>query len=296
MLVKPANFLFNIQTGTSNAFQQNIKDEGIKERVEKEFDNFAKTLTDAGVNVVVFEDTEMPIKPDAIFPNNWVSFHADGTVILYPMHAENRQFERRSDIIDSLKKNFTISKIIDLSHYEKEGKYLEGTGSIIFDHKNKIAYACISPRTDKSLLIDVCSILNYQPISFSSVDENAIEIYHTNVMMCVGDKFAVICLESIPSAAERMMIKDSLEGTGHSIVDISFAQMNSFAGNMLEVEGEDEQRKLVMSMSAFKSLNKAQKLELEKHCQLLPLEINTIETIGGGSARCMIAEIFLPGK
>ncbi len=296
LLVRPATFSFNKETAISNAFQINLNEsaEIIKEKKLAEFDAFVKTLKNKGVKVTVVEDTLTPEKPDAIFPNNWVSFHADGSVILYPMNAENRQHERRLDIIDLLKKDFKVTNILNLSHYEKEGKYLEGTGSIIFDHLNKKAYACLSPRTDKDLLIKVCEYLNYEPIYFFSLDEKGKEIYHTNVMMCIAENFAVICLDSISNPIEKEKLIKNLSETGHQIIDISFEQMKNFAGNMLELKGSDNKKILALSQSAFDSLSVNQKEEIEKFCELVPLNIKTIETIGGGSARCMIAEIFLP--
>ncbi len=296
LLVRPASFSFNKETAASNAFQININEseETIKEMKLAEFDAFVETLKNKGVKVTVVEDTLIPEKPDAIFPNNWVSFHADGTVILYPMNAGNRQYERRMDIIELLKNKFEITKILDFSKYEKEEKYLEGTGSIIFDHINKLAYACLSPRTDKDLLIEVCEFLNYEPVYFFSLDEKGKEIYHTNVMMCIAEKFAVICLDSIANPAEKESVVKSITETGHQIIDISFEQMKNFAGNMLELKGSDNKKILALSQSAFASLSVNQKEEIEKYCELVPLNIKTIETIGGGSARCMIAEIFLP--
>ena len=216
-LVRPASFYFNNETAGSNAFQnKTIENESrIKQKAFSEFDRFANTLKSKGVNVIIFEDTENPKKPDAVFPNNWVSLHADGTMVLYPMCAPNRRLERRQDIIDSLKKKFKINKTIDLSVYEKENKFLEGTGSIVFDHNNKIAYACLSIRTNKELFINLCNNLQYKPIYFFAYDQNNNEIYHTNVMMCVAEKFAVVCLSSITEIQERKEVIDSLALTGH---------------------------------------------------------------------------------
>ena len=296
LLIRPATFIFNPETAASNAFQLEINEseEVIKKKKLQEFEDFVKTLKSKGVNVFVFDDSKSPEKPDAIFPNNWVSFHSDGTVILYPMFAPNRRYERRQDIIESLKQDFVVAKILDLSKYENEGKYLEGTGSIIFDHINKMAYACLSPRTNKELFFEVCKYLNYKPIYFYAHDENGKEIYHTNVMMCIGERFAVICLDSITDQAERELVNNSLTETGHQVIDITFEQMKSFAGNMLAIQTNENKSILALSQSSFDSLTSNQKKELEKYSELVPLSINTIETIGGGSARCMIAEIFLP--
>ena len=296
LLIKPANFNFNTQTESSNVFQNNVNEEQelLEEKVLAEFNQFAESLIKNGVNVFVFNDTLFPIKPDAIFPNNWVTFHADGRVVLYPMFAPNRQLERRMDILEELNRNFLISEIIDLSGNENRNKFLEGTGSIVFDHLNRKAYACISPRTDIDLFEELCTKLNYEPISFYSFDENGKEIYHTNVILCIGEKFAVICLESITSFEERKYVENSLIHSGHQIIDINYNQMKLFAGNMLELKSNHNKNILALSQTAFDSLNYFQQNELSKYCELLPLNIKTIETIGGGSARCMIAEIFLP--
>lgn len=298
LLIRPANFGFNEETSSSNAFQ-NVVDspsEKIKLEAIAEFELFAKTLSEKKVNVIIREDTPVPIKPDAIFPNNWVSFHADGTVILYPMYAPNRRLERRMDIIESLKQEFEISRVVDLSVNEKDDLFLEGTGSIIFDRQNSVAYACLSPRTDKKLFEEVCRLLNYTPVSFHSHDRNGKEVYHTNVMMCVAENFAVICAESISIQQEKEMVLEWLSSTGHFIVDISIEQMNQFAGNMLSVKTSTGKDLLVLSESALKSLTKEQRQSIEKFTTLVPRPINTIETIGGGSARCMMAEVFLPLK
>lgn len=295
LLIRPSNFVFNSETEASNAFQikASESEEVIKQKAFAEFEAFASTLKSKGVNVFVFDDTQIPAKPDAIFPNNWVTFHSDGTVILYPMFAHNRRHERRQDIIESLKKNFKVTNVVDLSKYEKENKFLEGTGSIVFDHDSKIAYACISPRTDKELFIRVCDYLHYKPVYFHSHDKDGKEIYHTNVMMCIGEKFAVICLDTITDKQERENVSHSLTDTGHQVIDITFEQMNHFAGNMLAIQTNDNKNILALSQSSFDSLTTNQRQEIEKFCELVPLSIKTIETIGGGSARCMIAEVFL---
>jgi len=294
-LVRPANFGFNVETAVSNVFQNKMseKEEVIQSKVLKEFDAFTSTLRSKGVNVFVFDDTPTPVKPDAIFPNNWISLHSNGKVILYPMCTPNRRIERRQDIIDSLAKKFKIAEVIDLSGSEADNKFMEGTGSIVFDHTNRIAYACLSPRTDKDVFLEVCSILQYKPVYFYSRDKSGKKIYHTNVVMCVGKGFAVICLESITDRKERENVVEMLTGTGNQIIDISFEQMVSFAGNMLAIRSNDGKELLVMSQTSYDSLTKNQRETLEKFCELVPLSINTIETIGGGSARCMIAEIFL---
>lgn len=297
-LVRPSNFIFNSETAGSNAFQNKLDEnqETINQKVWDEFDEFAAKLKAKGVHVTVFEDTLLPQKPDAIFPNNWISIHPDGTLILYPMFAPNRRLERRQDLIDSLKTNFKITKVVDLSKYEAENRFLEGTGSIVFDHDNKLAYACLSPRTDLGILEEVCAILNYKPVAFYSHDQAGKDIYHTNVMMCIAEKFAVICLESITDKQEKDFVSNSLIQTGHEIIDISFEQMNQFAGNMLGLKNNENKSILAMSQSSFNCLTSVQKAVLKNYSELLPLAVHTIETIGGGSARCMIAEIFSEAK
>lgn len=294
-LVKPANFGYNLETSISNAFQNevNLDAEEIKTKVIAEFDAMASLLLEKGIDVHIIVDTDFPIKPDAIFPNNWISMHANGQVILYPMLAENRRLERRPEIIDFLKQEFRINEVIDFSAFEKENQILEGTGSIIFDHKNKNAYACISPRTDKDLFINLCKEIDYKPIYFYSYDQNGKEIYHTNVMMNIGNGYVVICLESITDASEKQMVIHSFNKTKHQIIDVSQEQLKSFCGNMLELERLNKKNLLVLSNSAFEAFNNVQKEILSEYCELLPISIKTIETIGGGSVRCMIAEIFL---
>ena len=294
-MVRPSNFVFNIETAASNVFQQknDESEETRKQKVNCEFELFATTLQAKGVNVFVMDDTVYPEKPDAVFPNNWVSFHPDGTVILYPMHAPNRRHERRHDIIDTLKKDFEIKQLLDLSIYENEGMFLEGTGSIVFDHDHKIAYACLSPRTNKEIFAKVCHHLSYKPVWFQAFDKGGMEIYHTNVMMCIGEGFAVICLDSIKNNQERELVLQSLQETGHKVIDITWVQMNHFAGNMLALQTNSGKCIIAMSQSAFDSLTANQKTAIGKYGELVPLSVNTIETIGGGSARCMIAEVFL---
>jgi hypothetical protein len=295
-MIRPANFGFNPETAASNAFQKPIEKDAqtISQTAIREFDAAVENLRASGVSVIVCNDSLSSVKTDAVFPNNWISFHADGTLVLYPMLSANRRLERRADIIDSLKHKFKITDIIDLTNHERENRFLEGTGSVVFDHANKLAYAALSPRTDLSVLLTLCKHLAYEPVVFRACDENGVEIYHTNVMMCVGEQFAVVCLESITNGDERAGVIDQLRSSGHEIVDITFAQMNAFAGNMLELRSNDGQNLLVLSQTAFESLTATQKNELTKYCEFVPVDIPTIETVGGGSARCMIAEIFLP--
>jgi hypothetical protein len=299
MMVRPASFQFNYETAVSNAFQKSLdglSEEEIKQKAIEEFDNYVAKLRDNNINVTVIQDTPTPTKPDAIFPNNWISMHENGNVFLYPMNTENRRLEIRPEIIETIKSIFTVNKVIDLTASVNDNKFLEGTGSIIFDHIYKIAYACLSPRTDKDLFVKYCHTIGYEPLCFISTDEQGNLVYHTNVMLTIGDTFAVVCLESIADKNEQQLVKLKLEKTGHEIVDISFEQMNAFAGNMLQVVNNDGITFLVMSETALNCLSPEQIAQIENHTNILYLPIQTIETIGGGSARCMLAEIFLDKK
>jgi hypothetical protein len=294
-MIRPVNFGFNEETAGSNAFQnRNAAKDGVNEKAQQEFDRMVDTLCSNGVDVTVIDDTHDPYKPDSIFPNNWVSFHDNGEIFLYPMQAENRRLERREDIITKLEDNFTVKHIIDLSRFEVEDKFLEGTGSMVLDRQNKIAYACLSPRTNRDVLDLFCEQAGYRAVVFDAIDEKGKAIYHTNVLMCVGSKFAVICLDSIPNPHERIVVKESLTSTQKEIIDISFGQMNQFAGNMLEVKNTEGENLIMMSKNAFNALDEDQKNTLEKYGKLIYADINTIETNGGGSARCMMAEVHLP--
>jgi len=295
LMIRPVNFGFNEQTAGSNAFQvkQGVENE-VQEKALTEFNNLVTVLGNNDVDVTVIDDTPEPHTPDSIFPNNWVSFHSDGNIFLYPMQAENRRLERREDIINQLEDCFKVHHIVDLSRFEHDHKFLEGTGSMVLDRIGKIAYACLSPRTDRDVLAIFCEQTGYKTVCFDAVDEHGKAIYHTNVLMCVGSKFAVICLDSIANPHERIMVTESLQSTRKEIIEISFEQMNQFAGNMLEVQNKNGEVLIVMSQSAFKSLTEAQKATLEKYGKLIYSNINTIETNGGGSARCMIAEVHLP--
>lgn len=248
------------------------------------------------ISCLVVEDTLAPEKPDAVFPNNWFTTHGDGKLVLYPMLAENRRLERRSDIIDLLKKEFTINQIIDLSAEENKGRFLEGTGSIIFDHVNRIAYACRSPRTDESLFIKTCLQLEYEPIIFDAVDENKKSIYHTNVMLWIGEKTVGICLDSIKEEDDHERVLSAFERTQHKVVAISYEQMRSFAGNMLEVKDKRGDRYLAMSTTALNSLLPGQLNEVSRYAEPLPVSISGIEKYGGGGIRCMLAGIHLPPR
>jgi hypothetical protein len=295
LMIRPASFGFNEQTAESNAFQQrNVGQQEVQQKTLEEFDAFVTLLTGHGLDVTVIEDTVEPQKPDAIFPNNWVSFHENGDVLMYPMQAENRRLERNEAVIRKLEERFKVNHIIDLSRFEVQHKFLEGTGSMVLDRENKIAYACLSPRTDAEVLKTFCEHLQYKAVTFNAVDAMQQAIYHTNVMMCIGTKFAIICLDSIKEVYEKELLVQTLKNTNKEIVAITLDQMNHFAGNMLEVQNKDGQSLLVMSQSAHQSLNHEQIKSLEQYTQIIFANLNTIETIGGGSARCMLAEVHLP--
>ena len=294
-MIRPVNFGFNEQTAGSNAFQnRNAEHQLVQDKALTEFDAMVAKLRDNGVEVIVIQDTAEPHTPDSIFPNNWVSFHRDGTVFLYPMMAENRRLERREDIIIGLENEFKINHVIDLSRFESENKFLEGTGSMVLDRENKLSYACLSPRTDKDVLDLFCLESGYKPVLFHAVDQSGMDIYHTNVLMCVGSNFVVICLESIKDTAEKLTVIDTIAASQKELIDISFEQMNHFAGNMLEVQNLHGEKLIVMSKSAWDSLNQQQREKLSSFCKPVYSDISTIESNGGGSARCMMAEMHLP--
>lgn len=295
-MIKPVAFDFNAETAVNNAFQQEGSNENAQQKAEAEFDGFVQKLTDAGVDVTVIQDTPLPHTPDSIFPNNWISFHQDGSIVLYPMYAVNRRAERKQHVLDTIAEKFDVKNQIDFTSKENEDHFLEGTGSMVLDRDNRIAYACLSPRTDKAVFEEWCSKMNYTPCSFYSVDEKGGEIYHTNVMMCVADQYVVICLDSIRNTEERDNVFDTINDSGKKILEISYKQMNQFAGNMLQVENQSGQRYLVMSSQAYNALNHRQIQELESYNPIIHSDLTTIETNGGGSARCMMAEVFLPLK
>lgn len=294
-MIRPVNFGFNEQTADSNAFQnRSAEQQQVQDKALKEFDGFVNILRDNGVEVIVVDDTIEPHTPDSIFPNNWVSFHSDGTVFLYPMMAENRRLERREDIIMQLEDEFKIKHVIDLSRYEHEHKFLEGTGSMVLDRENKLAYACLSPRTNKDVLEQFCLESGYTPVLFHAVDQNGMDIYHTNVLMCIGSSFVVICLDSVKDKAEKENVVNVIKASKKQLISISFDQMNHFAGNMLEVENKAGESLIVMSKRAWDSLNYEQKAVLSSFSKPVFADISTIESNGGGSARCMMAEVHLP--
>ena len=295
LMIQPVNFGFNAETAVNNTFQKNVGG-NIQQKALQEFNDFVAVLRKNKVDVTIIEDTVEPSTPDSIFPNNWISFHEDGRIFLYPMFAVNRRMERKAQVLDSVKNKFAVSEIIDLSKYEADQLFLEGTGSMVLDREHKIAYACISPRTDKKILDEFCSLTNFTPVTFSSTDSTGIDIYHTNVMMCIAKTYAVICLESIADNEKRKNVIASLQKTNKEIIDISLQQLNSFAGNMLQVKNEDDELLLVMSLQAYNSLTAAQIETLQKHNHIIHSSLLSIETAGGGSARCMMAEVFLERK
>lgn len=300
LMVRPVNFRMNEQTAVNNYFQTEakLKNEEINKKAQAEFDVFVEVLKNNGVNVLVESDDILMDTPDSIFPNNWVSFHDDGNVAIYPMFAENRRKERREEVFMRLEsEGFKIENIIDYTSAEDEGLYLEGTGSLVLDRENKIAYCALSPRADEDLFIEFCEDFDYFPLLFKAnqtVNGERLPIYHTNVMMCIGTKLAVICLDCIDDKKERKQVLQHLKNADKTIVNISEIQMNQFAGNMLQLKGANNVDLLVMSKAAHTSLTKAQIELIEQHCKIVSSSLETIETCGGGSARCMMAEVFLP--
>jgi hypothetical protein len=298
LMIRPVRFEGNPQTAASNAFQAGVSGSlSAQEQALAEFEGLRSALSEAGVRVHVFDDTQEPHKPDSIFPNNWVSFHADGTAVLYPMLAENRRLERRMDLLESLsmQHGFRITRVIDLSHHERDGRFLEGTGSLVLDRVNRVAYACVSARTDLDVLGDFAQQLDYDVVAFEAFDPNGAPIYHTNVMMSVGTSFAVVCSASIRDD-ERGGVLDALRSSGRTIVDLDFEQMLGFAGNLLELRSEAGRQVVAISQRAFEVLRPEQREILQREGSIVPAAIPTIETLGGGSVRCMLAEVFLPRK
>ena len=297
LMVRPANFGFNEQTAENNAFQtndQSLSSADISQKAIEEFDNFVTLLRSNGIQVVVANDTDSPVKPDAIFPNNWITFHDDASIVTYPMNAPVRRLERSEAIINQIKQEFSIKNRHALENSESENIFLEGTGSMIIDRPNQIVYACIGPRTDEQLLDKFCELYDYQAVTFKAVDGNGQDIYHTNVLMALGEEFVVICLDTITDLDDRNNVIEILESTEKEIIEISLEQMMAFAGNMLQVKNKEGKTFLVMSEQAFKSLDSDQIEQIEQYTTPLPVPIYTIEKYGGGSARCMMAEIFLP--
>lgn len=301
VMIRPINFRMNEQTAVNNYYQKvldNLLPDTVNAKAQQEFDAYVDKLRSVGIQVVVIEDTEEHDTPDSIFPNNWISFHENGNVGLYPMYAENRRLERREDVLFKLEEEgFKIEQIVDYTSAEDEGVFLEGTGSLLLDRENRKAYCALSPRADEELFIEFCEDFEYTPVVFTAnqtVDGKRKAIYHTNVMMCLAETFAVICLDTIDDKKERKNVVENLKQDGKEVITISEAQVNNFAGNMLQVRGKDDKRYLIMSQAAYDSLRPAQIEIIEKHCDILSSSLDTIEACGGGSARCMMAEVFLP--
>jgi len=297
LMIRPLQFTYNAQTAETNAFQEKIDPNNASEvsiKAMQEFDAFVLKLKNNHINVLVFDDTKDPEKPDAVFPNNWISTHLDGQIALYPMCHENRRTERREDIVDNLKNKYTVNDVKDFSYFEVSKQFMEGTGSVVLDRENKLMYACLSPRTDLEALETIASKLNYTPIAFHAVDENGKEIYHTNVMMSMGAEFVVICLDSIKDENEKATLLGKFDDTAKQVIEISYTQMNKMAGNMIQLKNTKGQKIEVMSEQAFHSLSDFQMTQLLMHSKIIYSDLSTIEKYGGGSARCMIAEVFLP--
>ena len=301
LMIRPISFRMNEQTAVNNYYQKvldNLLPATVQAKALEEFDGFVDKLRNVGVNVIVIDDTKIPDTPDSIFPNNWISFHQEGSVALYPMFAENRRAERREDVLDIIEENeFLIESVVDYTSAETEKLFLEGTGSLLLDRVHKKAYCALSPRADEDLVLEFCEDFEYTPVLFianQTVNGERKAIYHTNVMMCLAEEFAVVCLNSIDDKKERKQLIKHLKEDGKEIIAISEDQVNNFAGNMLQVIGADEKRYLVMSAAAHQSLTDAQVSLIERHCEILSSSLDTIEACGGGSARCMMAEVFLP--
>ena len=301
LMIRPVNFRMNEQTAVNNYYQKvldNILPATVQAQAEQEFDVFVEKLRVVGVNVIVVQDTTAPDTPDSIFPNNWISFHESGDVGLYPMFAENRRLERREDVLDRLEEEgYIINNIVDYTSAEAEDIFLEGTGSLLLERENRKAYCALSPRADEDLMIEFCEDFDFTPVIFEAyqtVNNERLAIYHTNVMMCLAERFSVICLDCIDDKRERKNVLKHLKEDGKEVIAISESQVNSFAGNMLQVHNKEGKRYLVMSKAAHESLSQQQKDKIQKHCEILSSSLDTIEACGGGSARCMMAEVFLP--
>jgi len=291
MMIEPVSFGFNEETASNNYFQQNTHIEDAQTKALKEFQQFVDRLSSHDVDVLVVKDTPSPLTPDSIFPNNWISIHEEGIMVLYPMFAKNRRMERKQTVIDAVKETIDVKEIVDFTHFENSKQYLEGTGSMVLDRQNKIAYACISERTDKDLFASFCLKINYTPMLFHAHDQNGLMIYHTNVLMCMADQYVVICLDAIYDQVEKEKLVEQFNATQKEIITISFDQMNHFCGNMLQIKNKHGLHFLVMSTQAYQHLTPEQVNRLETYQPIIHSDITTIETLGGGSARCMMAEL-----
>jgi hypothetical protein len=295
LMIRPGRFYPNPETAADNAFQRdaNCGSDVLTLAARNEFDAAVQTLRAAGVNVHVFEDTAEPEKPDAVFPNNWISTHHDGRIALFPMYSVLRRRERRQDIVEELRKHYRVTEVIDYSAFENEGFCLEGTGSLVLDHLNKIAYVSLSNRSNPKVIQRFADDFRHEPVIFTSIGSNGQPIYHTNVMMCIGTGFAMAGLEMIPNKLERQQVRARLEETGKEIVELAADQIVNFAGNAVELHNKDDEKLLVLSSRASQALTEEQRERLTAYARLVPLDLPTIE-LGGGSARCMIATIHLP--
>jgi hypothetical protein len=293
LMIRPMHFAFNAETAINNSFQVKGDSDNLAKKAVQEFDSLVKELEREEIEVTIVEDSPSPHTPDAIFPNNWISFHESGIYCLYPMFAPNRRMERKEEVLEIIQEKFHYKHLIDFTPYESENLFLEGTGSMVLDRDNRLAYACLSPRTNPIVLKDFCKRMSYQPIIFHSKDKSGNDIYHTNVMMCVADRYVVICLESIPDAEEKKYVIETIGTCGKEIIPISMEQMNQFAGNMLQLKNKKNEKILVMSSAAWLSLTTMQKEKLTGYNRILHASLQSIESNGGGSARCMIAEIHL---
>jgi hypothetical protein len=301
LMIRPAQFRMNEQTSVNNYYQKDLENalpEAVNKMAVKEFDAMVKKLKKAGIKVIVVKDTKEFDTPDSIFPNNWISFHANGTIGLYPMFAENRRLERKESVLEAVEaEGFIVKNVVDYTAAETDSLFLEGTGSILLDRVNNKAYCAISDRADEELFIEFCEDFEYTPVVFSAyqtVNDKRKKIYHTNVMMCIGDRFAVVCLASIDDKRERKSLIKHLQDDGKKVIEISEEQVNNFAGNMLQLKGSEDATYLVMSESALNSLRPAQVQLIESYTTIVSSPLDTIESCGGGSARCMMAEVFLP--
>lgn len=292
LMVRPAHFSFNEETAKNNHFQNKSSVSNLNERAVKEFDDFVDVLRSNKIEVVVVQDTIDPHTPDSIFPNNWFSTHSTGELVLYPMFAENRRLERKSQVLDIIEDHYSAHKTIDLTDWESKNRFLEGTGSLILDHYNRVVYACRSERTDDIVFEEFYSKMNFEPELFNAYDEKGHLIYHTNVMLSIGEKIAVICAESIVDEKRRASVINRLKDSKKEVVEISYEQMKDFCANVLEVRNAENKNYLIMSETAKNSFTNQQKEILEQHCTIISSPLNIIEETGGGSARCMIAEIF----
>lgn len=296
LMIKPVNFGFNEETASNNAFQFKDSNSDVQTRALNEFNNYVKKLEENGINVLVVEDTPKPYTPDSIFPNNWISFHEDGRLCLYPMFALNRRQERKNTVMDAINNKFSVKNIVDLTKFENENLFLEGTGSMVLDRDNKIVYACLSERTNIKVLNEFAKIFGYSIASFNAVDKNGLPIYHTNVVMSVSEQIVVICLDTVNDASEKEMLLSTIKKSNKELLEISFEQMSNFAGNMLQIKNDKGKQFMVMSKTAYNILDAKQIDLIKKYNEIIAVDIDTIERNGGGSARCMLAEIFLNRK